>query len=264
MIILAIAVLFLLLLFVYMICPNKKRVNGLPSLMYAHRGLHGNGVPENSLSAFILAKERKLGVELDVQLTLDKKLVVFHDDNLKRMCGVDKKISELTWNQLKKFRLNNTDESIPLFSEVLNVLDGMPVICEIKSYPGDSTTDICGSVSREISNYKGFVCIESFNPFAVQWFRKKHPDILRGQLSMNFMKNRKVMRFIDAFLMTHLLVNFISRPDFIAYRFKDCSFGYFLCRKLFHPIIVVWTLRSRDLCEEMEKEYQGIIFEEIQ
>lgn len=261
MVLAAVAViLFITVLF--MVKPNVRRFRQFPVKLFAHRGLHGGGIPENSAVAFKKAADADFGVELDVRLTKDKKLVVFHDDSLKRLCGADIEVEHLTYDELNKYTLQGTSETIPLFSLVLEVLRGMPVICEIKSYPNKPVREICEAVCREIEGYPGFISIESFNPFVLKWFRKNRPDIIRGQLSMNFLKNREVLRFDQAFLMTHLLVNVISRPDFIAYRFCDESAGFCLCRWVFRPVCAAWTPKGEKEIKEAEGKFNAIIFEE--
>ncbi len=247
---------------IYLVKPNKKRVDKLPSQLFAHRGLHGQGIAENSLAAFQRVYERKLGVELDVRFTSDKKVVVFHDDSLERLCGQDIKVNQISYAKLQSFRLSDTNEKIPLLSEVLQVLDGMPVICEIKSNNTEPIQELCVAVNEEIKSYKGFICIESFDPFVVKWFSENNPDIIRGQLSMNFFKNEGGLSFLSAFTMTNLFVNVLSRPDFIAYKYKDDSFGYFLCRSLFKPICVPWTIIGEGEIKEAIATYDSVIFEE--
>jgi glycerophosphoryl diester phosphodiesterase len=262
MIILICLVIIIITIVIYLIKPNKKRVDKLPSQLFAHRGLHGRGVPENSLAAFQKAREKGLGVELDVRFTSDKKVVVFHDDTLERLCGQDIKVNEITYEELQNYRLSNTNEKIPLLLETLQVLDDMPVICEIKSNHTEPSQQLCEAVNEEIKSYKGFICVESFDPYVVKWFRENNPDILRGQLSMNFLRNRSVLAFLTAFAMTNLLINALSRPDFIAYRYKDDSFGYFLCRHLFNPICVPWTIIGESEIKKATTAYNSVIFEE--
>lgn len=258
----SLVLLFLIMLFLYMIKPNRKRFGEFPVKRFAHRGLHGESIPENSIAAFKNAREKGFGVELDVRFTRDKKLVVFHDDNLKRLCDEDKNVDELTYDELLKYTLSGTGEKIPLLCEVLRELDKVPLICEIKSFPGRKEAELCEAVCRELDSYKGFFCVESFNPFVLRWFRKNRPDIIRGQLSMNFMKLRDELNFIQAFFMTHLLVNLFPRPDFIAYRVSDDSFGYFLCRKIFKPVNIAWTVRTDKERAIAETKYEAVIFEE--
>ena len=122
--------------FVYLTMPNKFRFFDLP-VIYCHRGFFDNeNIPENSLSAFRKSAEKELAVELDVRPTKDGKIVVFHDGNLKRMCGVDKSVSEMTFEELSELRLFGTEEKIPLFTEVMEACAGVPIYCEIKT---DST-----------------------------------------------------------------------------------------------------------------------------
>lgn len=262
MIIAGIFILLVVMFFLFLIKPNVRRFKGFPVPLFAHRGLHGKGIPENSLAAFSKARERKLGVELDVRFTSDKKLVVFHDDTLKRLCGENIPVKSISYDELKKYRLSGTEEGIPLFEEVLRTLQGMPVICEIKSLPGEEVKEICEAVCRHMKAYDGFMCIESFNPFVVQWFAKNRPEFIRGQLSMNFMKTREGFPFIQAFAMTHLLIDVLGRPDFIAYRFTDDSAGFYLCRKLFRPVCAAWTARGEKEQKQAGLKYQAIIFEE--
>lgn len=255
-------VLLLFIILVWSIRPNPKRFKGFPVPLFAHRGLHDGTNPENSLAAFIRARQNNYGVELDVRLTADKKLVVFHDDNLKRLCGEELSVCSLSYDELNRYRLSGTDQKIPRFEEVLKELQGMPVICEIKSLPGEPVEEICEAVCREVKGYPGFLCIESFNPFVLQWFRKNRSEFIRGQLSMNFMKERDRLSFVKAFIMTHLLVNVIGRPDFIAYRHTDDAAGFFLCRKIFRPVCAAWTVRGETELKHARLKYQAIIFEE--
>ena len=113
-------------LYLYAIYPNtsrKEKLKPYTDTFIAHRGLFNNiNVPENSLLAFKLAVEKGYGIELDTQITKDDKIVVFHDGNLKRMTGVDKMLIDCTYEELQSYRLLDTDERIPLFSDVLKVL----------------------------------------------------------------------------------------------------------------------------------------------
>lgn len=154
---------------------------------YAHRGLHEKdlSVPENSMAGFKAAVEAGYGIEFDLQLTKDKKVVVHHDRSLKRVCGADVSIGDLTYKELQQYRLQNTEERVPLFSDVLALVDGRtPLIIELKHY--DDADLLCPLVWELLRNYKGPYCVESFDPYIVQWFRKNHPYVLRGQLMGHF------------------------------------------------------------------------------
>ncbi len=253
--------LVLVIVLLFLIKPNRKRVSTPPATLIAHRGLHSRELPENSLAAFAAAKTAGYGVELDVQLTLDKQVVVFHDPDLKRMCGVDKKVRDLTFAQLEEYTLANSEERIPLLSQVLDLLKDIPIICEIKPHNGNTNTEICPYVCEEIEKYQGIIWIESFSPFILRWFYQNRPEIMRGQLAMDFIKRREGLSLGEALAMKHLLVNFLGRPDFIAYRWDDDSFGFWLCRRLFNPLCFAWTLTDRKQRDLLKHKYDGFIFD---
>lgn len=254
-----------LFLCVFLVRPNRKRsIPQFEHKRFAHRGLHSGDskIPENSIPAFRLAAAHGYGVELDVRLTADKQLVVFHDADLSRMCGVDRTVSQCTYEELSQFRLLESGEKIPLFADVLDVLGGMPVVCEIKA-DRPSKTEICEAVYGLLEGYPGEMCIESFSPYVVSWFRRNHSDIIRGQLSMNFLKTRNNLSIVTAFLMSTFLMNWMGRPDFIAYRHQDKDFFAFrIIKKMFAPLCIAWTVRSREEEKDCFDEFSSIIFED--
>ncbi len=225
---------------------------------FAHRGLHSRDktVPENSLTAFRLAVEHGYGMELDVQLSRDGKVVVFHDDDLKRVCGLDARVDELTFDELQQLRLCGTEERIPLFTDVLETVGGRtPIICELKT--GRRNRELCEKTLWHIRGYKGDICIESFDPTIVAWFRKNAPDILRGQLAM------PMQSYLDdgrspavGFALSNTLANVIARPQFISYKIAPQPFLVRLSEKL-GAMNVGWT--SHD--PESEKGRDAVIFE---
>lgn len=254
------AVLALLLLLA--VLPRRRRnTSPFDHTLYAHRGLHSNDgdVPENSLAAFAAAAKAGYGVELDVQFTADRQIVVFHDNDLKRMCGVNRRVDELTYAELKELRLLNSDQRIPLLSEVLNVLDGATLLCEFKAMRSYTDTSLCEAALPLLEGYKGAVCIESFNPFMVRWFRKHAPQYIRGILSKKFEKGEvaQVLRFPLA----SLFANCLCRPDFIAYQHTDYKQPFFRLCRLFKPMTVAWTVQSKAEAKAAEKYFDTIIFE---
>lgn len=187
---------------------------------YAHRGLHtrDRAVPENSLPAFRQAAQEGYGIELDVQLSRDGQVVVFHDDTLDRVCGVHARVDELTYEELSGLRLCGTEEEIPLFSDVLNSIRGCEaLIVELKN--GHRNRELCEKTKALLDSYHGNVCIESFNPLIVAWFRFHAPELVRGQLATT-MENYADdgIRGAKAFVLHNTLLNALARPQFIAYR----------------------------------------------
>ena len=209
---------------VFMVAPGRATKRQKAPFMgrnIAHRGLHTRDkkIPENSLSAFAYAAESGYGIELDVQLSRDGQVVVFHDDTLLRVCGVDKRVDELTFDELRQLRLCGSDETIPLFTEVLNTIHGRgPIICELKN--GKRNRELCQKTYDIISQYHGDICIESFSPFIVAWFRFHAGDLLRGQLACTKKEYGNEVSKPIAFLLSNCLFNFICRPQFIAYKIE--------------------------------------------
>lgn len=187
---------------------------------YAHRGLYDNhhGVPENSLPAFRAAAEKGYGVELDVQLSADGQVVVFHDDTLDRICGVRGKVIEFFLADLQRMKLLDTEETLPLFTDVLAVLrEGAgPLIVELKT--GPRNTELCEKTLELLRSYPGVFCIESFDPRIVYWFRKHAPEIFRGQLSQPAEDYAGSLPAPVARMLAGCRFSFLNRPDFIAYK----------------------------------------------
>ena len=246
---------------------GKKAIKHLLEYKYAHRGLHGQldygtVAPENSLLAFSRAVERGYGMELDVRLSRDGVAVVFHDDTLKRMCGVDKKVSELTLDELKALRLADTDECIPTFREVLDAVAGRaPMIIELKGESMD--TSVADVAVKELSSYEGEYVFESFNPMLVGAIKKLAPKVGRGFLVSKHTED-KAHRSIKYRAIQRHLLNFIARPNFIACEKNHLNlFPTKLLSRLFGTALVAWTVRSSE--EEKKAFLDGfecIIFEQ--
>lgn len=253
-------------LYLFLLAPNRDRrsmMRPFEETLIAHRGLFDNrsDAPENSLPAFSRAVEAGYGIELDVQMTTDGRLVVFHDDTLARMCSAEKNVTDCSYDELQQYTLAESSEHIPLFDEVLRVIGGkVPLIVEIKS-AGDyiTTTRL---MAERMDSYDGLYCMESFHPLAVHWFRKNRPDILRGQLSTDYFKDNVKRSTIQKFCLTNLLLNFLSRPDFIAYNHLYAGqFSYRVCRRLFPVSNVAWTIRSQAELENARRVFTTIIFD---
>lgn len=241
---------------------GHKDLPALRGWHYAHRGLHSQGIPENSLSAFRAAKDAGYGIELDVHLMKDGNLAIIHDSSLKRTAGADAIVEELTTAQLSTYRLDGTQDRVPLFSQVLELIDGkVPLIVEVKSSKGNHA-QLCEATCNLLNTYNGPYCIESFDPRCVFWLKKHRPDIIRGQLTEDFFKSNSTLPALVKFMMKHQLYNFLSQPDFVAYRFADRkTVSNFLCRKLWGLQGVSWTIRNQEDFETAVKEDWIPIFE---
>lgn len=230
--------------------------------LYAHRGLHDNtsDAPENSMRAFQKAVEAGFGIEMDIQLTKDGVPVVFHDYTLKRVCGADGKVCQYTYEELQQFALYGTDQKIPRFEDVLELVDGrVPLIVELKIETVD--TSVCPAADKLLSGYKGMYCIESFNPLGVFWYRRNRKKVVRGQLSDAFYKEGEYKGPL-CFMLQNLLFNWLGKPDFIAYNHKyPRMLSRSLCRRLYRSTSAAWTIKSQEELEEAEKHFDIYIFD---
>lgn len=255
------------LVYLFLVFPgrNRGRMNPFLGRNYAHRGLHNikAGIPENSLAAFSAAVEVGYGMELDVHLTKDRQLAVFHDDTLQRMCGVEGNVKERTLAELHNLTLAGTNEPIPAFEEVLRLVDGkVPLIVEIKGT--SMNAEVCRRVYDVLKEYHGAYVIESFNPVYVRWWRKCAPEVPRGQLSANLLKEgaKDFRDRLQRWAIKHLLTNFLTRPDFIAYDYRDeKGLSFRLCRGLFKTAAVFWTVKDEAAYERVKHRCGAVIFE---
>ena len=251
-------VLFLFLLVYAPALPSKQKKAAFYGKNIAHRGLYekDQSIPENSIPAFSRAVENGYGVELDVQLSRDGKVVVFHDDDLKRACGDARRVDEVDLEELKTLSLFGTDEKIPLFDEVLATIGGKtPIIVELKT--GRRNKELCEKTLAALRAYTGDTCIESFDPTIVAWFKKNARDIFRGQLSQMPVEYRKIGKSpLLSFLLGTTALNLIARPNFIAYRIGKKAFPVRVAEFL-GAVPVAWT--SHD--EATEKDFDVVIFE---
>ena len=230
---------------------------------YAHRGLHGNGVPENSMAAFKAALEHGYGIELDIHLLKDGNLAVIHDSLLNRTTGQSGHVEDLTTEQLKDYPLEGTQETIPEFMDVLTLFNGKaPLIIELKPENGNHAA-LTEAACKMLESYKGVFCIESFDPRCVAWLKKNRPDIIRGQLTENFLKGRSDLPDYLKFMLTHCLTNVACVPDFVAYKFADRNdtFSTKLCRQLWKAQGVTCTLKTKEDYDTAVKEGWLPIFE---
>lgn len=232
---------------------------------YAHRGFHDKpAVPENSMAAFRRAVDNFYGAELDVHLMADGNLAVIHDSSLRRTAGADVCIEDLTAADLAHYRLEGTDQRIPLFSEVLELFAGRtPLIVELKAERGNHQALTAAAVAL-LDKYNVTYCIESFDPRCLIWLKKHRPEIVRGQLSQQFLRHREDgnLSLIARFLLGNLFFNIAAQPDFIAYRFSDreCA-AVKLCRRVYRVQEVNWTITSRQEMAAAERAGNLVIFE---
>lgn len=226
----------------------------------AHRGLHTERVPENTLGAFEAAVERGYPVELDVRLTADGVPVVFHDATLGRLTGRDVAVSRTTVSSLEDVTLLDSDARIPRFSEALSTIDGdVPLLVEIKSRgrPGALETTVAGM----LDTYDGPFAVQSFNPLSVGWFRRNRPEWPRGQLAG--VLGDVALNPLERAVSKRLLANWYSQPDFVGYEHDRLPFQPVNRRRENGVPVLAWTVRTRDALHRVDPYVDNVIFEGI-
>lgn len=245
---------------------NQPGWEALEGVRFAHRGFHDpdQGIPENSMAAFRRAVDHGFGAELDVRLMADGSLAVVHDSNLQRVCGADVLVEDLTADDLKGYPLMGTEERIPLFQDVLALFEEKtPLVIELKVKQGNASA-LTDAVMAALEGWNGTYCIESFHPAVLLRLKEKYPQVLRGQLSQNFLRDSEVgnLSLPVRFVLTNLLTTALTKPDFIAYSWRDRgNVSLRLMKALYGIHEVDWTVRDQETMDALDKAGVTSIFE---
>lgn len=224
--------------------PEAGRVAWLREWRYAHRGLHGPGVPENSLAAALAAIARGMGIECDVQRSSDALPMVFHDWELERLTGASGSVAELTAARLGELDLGGTGERIPALRDFLGLVRGrVPLLVEIKSRRERRPAPLCLAVRRALEGYGGPVAVMSFDPRVSRWFAERAPQIVRG-----LVVTEENARTFAGRLRRHLWL-WHARPDFLAYDVRDFPSAFAAAQRKRGLPLLTWTVRSPELRE---------------
>lgn len=223
----------------------------------SHRGIHDNKeIFENTLEAFELAIKEDYIIELDIRLTKDKKIVVFHDINTKRITNKNMIIEESNYDELN----NQNIIHIPLMEEVLNLVNGkVPLLIEIK--PNKNNGEIESLLVSLLKKYKGKYAIQSFSPKTLYWFKRNHPDILRGQLASKFKKTK--ISSIKKIILRNMLLNTITKPNFISYKYNELSLAQIKKYQKKKVRIIGWTITNEIEYNHYKKYYDNLICEKF-
>ena len=214
----------------------EKDLSWLKEHRIAHRGLHDNKVyPENSLAAYKNAVDHGYDIEMDVWLTDSDVLVMHHDKSLKRTAGQDIKATELDTKHLDKYKLFGTEEHVPLFDDMLKVVDGkVGLIIEIK--PTNRVQATCDMVMKHLKKYTGKYCIESFDLRVVNYMHDHYPDVILGQLYDHIWWQR----------WPAILCRQYKKVNFLAICIKNGASKYYAKIRKNNPdkVFVTWTIRT--------------------
>ncbi|MBR1723848.1 MAG: hypothetical protein IJ723_02345 [Ruminococcus sp.] len=227
----------------------------------AHRGLHDRfgRVPENSMAAFRAALENGFAIELDVRFTADRRLVVFHDRDLMRMCGAQVELKDLTYEQLSRYTLHASGERIPLLADVLRLVHGRVfLLIELKDCP--EVPDAEKRLAHMLRQYAGEYAVQSFDPRSLMKLRLTAPEIMRGQLVSFAEGSTKLIREIAA---TMPVWKGVSKPDFLAWDLRSVSIDSAFSAAEIGAKLITWTADSEELLKSAETFSDSVIFENI-
>ena len=223
----------------------------------AHRGYHKkeDGIPENSLPAFKRAVDHNFNIELDVQLTRDGKVIVFHDHLTKRMCGTDKPINLYSYEETQKLNLDgHGDIHPPLLQDVLDLVQGqVGIVIELKSMDYDPFFKLERKLNEIMKTYNGLYCVKSFAPWTDIWYSFQNKKVLRG-----FLTGFKADIFNIMGIFVYPFAQFASfNVEVLPQKRIERSF-----HKKNKPIIT-WTVNSPEKIETAKKYADNIIFERL-
>lgn len=223
---------------------------------FSHRGLHDKVSPENSMGAFAKALEKDFAIELDIRKTKDNKIVVFHDDNLHRICGIEDKIEDLTLAEVQTLSILGSKEKIPTLNEVFQLVDGkVPLLIELK--PSDDKDEFCKCVLNELKDYTGRYALQSFDPRLLAFFRTALPNIPRGMLSSSF--KTTYAPFPQRVFVKYLFMFKKVNPAFISFDASDLPNKLVTRKKV--PVLA-WTVRSKTREKDVMQHANSVIFED--
>lgn len=235
----------------------SKNLDWIKDIPFAHRGLYNDEIPENSMSSFRNAIKYGYGIELDVQYTKDKKIVVFHDNILYRMTGYKGNVNDLTYLEINKLTLLNTNERIPLFKDVINLIDArVPLLVEIKK--SKDYINLSEDVYNILKDYKGKYAIQSFDPRVISWYKRHTENVIRGQLSFDFKDTS--FKWYEKIALRDMIFNLYSKPDYICYGLRGIKNLQIKLLRKKKPIIS-WTIKNENEMKFADKYSDNIIFE---
>lgn len=234
--------------------PPHARHAWLTARPYAHRGLHGRAIPENSRAAFLAAIDAGHGIELDARLSRDGLAVVFHDADLARMTGRTARVADHTAAELSRLNLAGTADRIePLPAILTLVARRAPLLIEIKT-DGDPrvAARLSLSVRHALEGYRGEVAVMSFDPTVGAWFAQHAPHVTRGLVvgrsaPRDFLRRRLTFQRASPHFLAH---DVRALPSRLAARARRGGLP-----------VLAWTVRSAHDWEVAQAHADQIIFE---
>ena len=236
--------------------PLPARVSWLGKVAYAHRGLHGPGVPENSPAAIAAAMARGMGIECDVQRSSDGVAMVFHDWELDRLTAASGRVRDFSSDQLGRITLSGGNDTIPTLRQVLDQIGGRsPVLIEVKTRADRPVAALCLAVRRVLEGYLGPHAVMGFDPRVAHWFAVHSPLTLRGLVVTEENDTALAGRIRRHLWLWH------ARPDFLAYDIRDLPSRFAASQRRRGLPVLTWTVRSAEHRERAKEHADAPIAE---
>lgn len=236
--------------------PDPRKVAWIGAQDFAHRGLHGSGVPENSPSAFAGALAGSWGIELDVRRSSDGQPVVFHDETLDRLTHETGEVVRRSAAQLGAITLSGSTDTIPTLRQVLAQVGGaVPMLIEVKSDRETRIAALCLAVRRVLEGYTGPHAVMSFDPRVSRWFWRHSPHTVRGLVVTEGEDRALPGKLRRRMALWH------ARPDFLAYDVRDLPSSFAAAQRRRGLPVATWTVRDAEHRARAEAHADAAIFE---
>lgn len=231
----------------------------LTRLPFAHRGLHGGAVVENTRAAFAAAIEAGHSIELDVQASREGEAFVFHDYKLDRLLDGFGLVADFDAAKLDDILYKDGTEKLARLDAIFDfVANRVPVLVEIKARDGKIET-ICAAVARAAAAYGGEAAVMSYRPEASRWFADNAPDIVRGMV-MSENIGTPMMRELPTRKKRRLALE-QGDPQFLAFDIRSLPSPIATEQKARGCPIVTWTVRTERQRKRAAAHADQIIYE---
>lgn len=235
---------------------RAAELDALIAVPFAHRGLHGAGVPENSRAAFEAAIARGHGIEFDVQASRSGGACVFHDYELDRLTGESGPLAERSLDELGRIRLGGSRETVPSLEEILALVGARaPLLIEVKA-PRRGLASLCAAIASALDCHAGQVGLMSFSPRIPRWFRRHRPGLPRGLVVTEEGKKNWRGRIERRLSLGY------AAPDFLGYDIRDLPSPFAAAARARGLPVLTWTVKSESNRKAAAEFADQIIYEE--
>lgn len=220
----------------------------------AHRGYHdmNNRVWENTLSAFARAADSGFAIECDLQLSADSIPMVFHDNKLERVCGIQGDVRERTASELGLLAVGGTSDKIPTLKQMLDLVGGrVPLVIEIKGRTAEEDDGFVEDVLDALEGYQGKVALMSFDHHILRDLKRVGAPYPLGLTAMGD-KPEEFFQHDEAMQLG---------LDFISYHWPHLPNSFITAQRRSGTPVITWTVRDENALVHSYLHADQITFE---